>query len=71
MFAALVALLPTGWQSRAKAIASAVGIVLAAVIVAVPVLPRWAIVPVAFLTTFLAHQTPAPGYVAPSDAPKP
>jgi uncharacterized membrane protein YczE len=64
---ALVNLLPKTWQSRAKAIATVVGIILAAVVVAVPVLPKWAILPVAFLTTFLAHQTPAPGYVAPGD----
>lgn len=67
MFDTLVALLPTSWQPRAKAIATSVGIVLATVIVVVPVLPKWAILPVALLTTFLAHQTPAPGYVAPSD----
>ena len=64
---ALVELLPVSAQPKAKAIVTAIGIVLAVVVASVPVLPKWAMIPVALLTTLLAYQTPAPGYVAPAD----
>ena len=64
---ALILALPKPWQDKAKSIVTLVGIVLAVVITAVPSLPKWAMVPVALLTTLLAYQAPAPGYVAPSD----
>jgi hypothetical protein len=64
---AFILSLPKSWQPKAKSLVTLLGVVLAGVVVAVPALPEWAILPVAILTFILTYQTPAPGYVAPSD----
>jgi hypothetical protein len=65
-----VDLLPAAWQTRAKAIFSLLGVVLAGLVMVAPALPSWlspwAGLIIAALTTLLVHQVPAPGYVAPA-----
>jgi uncharacterized membrane protein YphA (DoxX/SURF4 family) len=65
---AFVAMLPASWQPKAKAVVSAIGCILAVVLVVFPVLPDWASAVVAALTALGIYATPAPGYVAPEVA---
>ena len=71
MLLALVTLLPASWRPKVKAIVAAIGTILTVVVVAVPVLPKWASVVVAALTALGIYATPAPGYVAPVTTPPP
>lgn len=68
---AIVRLLPTSWQPKAKALVTVISIVLTVVVAAVPVLPKWATIVVAVLSGLMVYQTPAVGYVGPVSDPPP
>lgn len=54
----LTALLPTRWRPHAKTVVAAVGLILGAVIVAVPQVPTWLVLVTKVLTLLGVHTTP-------------
>lgn len=54
----LVTLLPRSWQSKAKAIAAAIGTILVVLATSLPDIPEWLDIAIAIATTLGVYATP-------------